>query len=72
MDISTLLADPVALRLECIKSAPKLITLIVKAVQPSAICPRCHYASTRVHSHYTRTVADLPWHGIAVRLLLYT
>jgi transposase len=69
MDISTLLADPVALRLEYIQPAPKLITLVVKAVQPSAECPRCRYASTRIHSRYTRTVADLPWHGITVRLL---
>lgn len=37
MDISTLLADPVALRLAYIQPAPKLITLIVKAVQPSAV-----------------------------------
>lgn len=26
-----------------------------------ASCPRCHALSTRVHSRYTRTVADLPW-----------
>lgn len=71
MDISTLLADPVAFSLECIKSAPKLITLIIKAVQPKAECPRCHYPSTRIHSRYVRTVADLPWHGIAVRLELH-
>lgn len=72
MDISTLLADPVALRLEYIQPGPKMITLVVKAVQPGSACPRCRRASTRVHSRYTRTVADLPWHGIAVRLLLYT
>jgi transposase len=72
MDISTLLADPVALRLEYVKSAPQVITLVVKAVQPSAACPRCQCASARVHSRYTRTAADLPWHGIAVRLRLHT
>lgn len=72
MDISTLLADPVALRLEYVKPTPKLITLVVKAIQPNAECPRCHYASTRIHSRYARKVADLPWHGIAVQLLLHT
>lgn len=28
--------------------------------------------SARVHSRYTRAVADLPWHGVAVRLELHT
>lgn len=72
MDISTLLADPVALRLEYVQSAPKLITLIVKAARPSAACPGCHNVSARIHSRYVRTVADLPWHGITVRLRLHT
>lgn len=26
-----------------------------------AACPQCHQASSRIHSRYTRTVADLPW-----------
>lgn len=34
--------------------------------------PRCHRLSTRVHSYYARRVADLPWHGVAVRLDLRT
>lgn len=35
---------------------------------PEACCPLCHQRSAHVHSHYIRQVADLPWHGIAVRL----
>ena len=41
-------------------------------MRAQAECPRCHLPSTRVHSHYMRTVADLPWHGVAVRLDLRT
>lgn len=37
----------------------------------AAACPRCHQLSMRVHSHYQRTVADLPWAGRTVRLLLH-
>jgi len=46
--------------------------LIISAVstQPSACCPLCSSAATRVHSHYTRTIADLPCAGQHVRLLL--
>jgi hypothetical protein len=31
-------------------------------------CPLCGRGSSRVHSRYTRTVSDLPWHGISVEL----
>ncbi len=30
------------------------------------ICPVCRHGSSRVHSRYSRTVSDLPWHGISV------
>lgn len=48
------------------------MTLVVKTARPQAECPRCHHLSTRVHSYYIRTVADLPWHGVAVKLELRT
>src|SRR5215213_6648371 len=86
MDPATLLADPEAIRLEKIiqhHSSLTLVlekiiqhhsslTLVVKATRTQAECPRCHRPSSRVHSYYIRTVADLPWHGIAVRLELHT
>ncbi|MEJ7617319.1 MAG: ISL3 family transposase, partial [Pyrinomonadaceae bacterium] len=71
MHISTLLADPEAIRLDHIVSAEKSVTLVVTAGQPGARCPRCAVSSARVHSLYTRCVADLPWHGVAVRLELH-
>jgi len=37
----------------------------------AARCPACGPLSGRVHSRYTRTVADLPWRGIAVTLRVH-
>src|SRR5215218_4206156 len=70
MDPSTLLADPTSIRLEKVIQHHSSLTLVVKATQPQPECPRCHRPSTRVHSYYTRKVADLPWHGVSVRLEL--
>jgi transposase len=72
MDPATLLADPTSIRLEKIIQHPSSLTLVVEATQPRPECPRCHRPSTRVHSYYTRTVADLPWHGVSVCLRLHT
>jgi transposase len=72
MNAPTWLADPRQLRLQCISTSEKTITLIATTIQPRASCPRCHQSSTRIHSRYVRTVADLPWLGVAVRLELHT
>jgi transposase len=72
MQISNLLADPEAIHLEKIIQHHSSLTLVVTATRVEAECPRCHLPSTRVHSYYTRTVADLPWHGVAVQLHLRT
>lgn len=72
MDPATLLADPTSIRLEKIIQCPNSLTLVVRATRRQAECPRCHRLSTRVHSYYTRCVADLPWHGVTVRLDLRT
>lgn len=42
---------------------------LVSARLPAA-CPCCGTPTTRVHSRYTRTLADLPWAGLAVHLHL--
>ena len=71
-EVTTLLADPHAISLQTIRSNEKSITLVVRVSQRIAQCPRCQHTSTRVHSHYVRHVADLPWHGVAVRMELHT
>lgn len=70
MQISSLPADPEAIRLEKIIQHDSSLTLVVRTTPTQAECPRCHRPSARVHSYYTRKVTDLPWHGVAVRLAL--
>src|SRR5918912_1836342 len=67
-----LLADPTSIRLEKIIQHDSSLTLVVRTTRARAECPRCHRPSARVHSYYTRSVPDLPWHGVAVRLHLRT
>jgi transposase len=62
-----LLTDPTSVRLEKIIQHDCSLTLVIRAKRAQVECPRCHHASTRVHSYYTRSVTDLPWHGVAIR-----
>ncbi len=68
MDITTLVADPTAINISHFVSEPQSVTVVVQAVRPQATCPKCQHPSTSLHSHYQRTVADLPWHGVRVRV----
>jgi transposase len=47
------------------------LTLTATATTSAANCPRCGSASSRVHSHYSRTPRDLPLVGYALRLVLH-
>lgn len=44
------------------------LTILASSAATGAACPRCGRRSDRVHSHYVRTLADLPWATLAVRL----
>jgi len=46
------------------------VTILMRATASIGVCPLCGQPSSQVHSHYTRTLADLPWHGTPVRLQL--
>jgi len=48
------------------------IILIVRTCGDHASCPRCGQPSARVHSHYHRTLADLPWAGIPTHISLWS
>lgn len=48
----------------------KKLTLEISTVSQEAICPDCHQPSSRIHSHYLRTVRDLPVSGHTVVLLV--
>lgn len=70
MSTQTLLPDPSALTLDGIAAEGGAIVFFVRAAAPAAACPGCGRPSRRVHSHYGRVLADLPWQGVPVRLLL--
>ena len=46
------------------------VTIHASTENPTAECPLCGRPSRRIHGLYTRTLADLPWSGIPVRLRL--
>jgi len=64
--------DPTTLRLEAcaVDDAAAQITLRVRSTQATAPCPLCTTPAQRIHSHYERTLADLPGLAYRVRLQL--
>ncbi len=69
---STLLPDPTCLHLCQLEAEGRVITATVKTSTPEAWCPLCSSRSEKVHSHYLRMLADLPWMGCAVQLHVHT
>jgi transposase len=53
-----------------VDEATAQLTLCLTSPQPWGYCPRCRYPTRRIHSRYERTVADLPWAHLRVRLHL--
>jgi len=70
MNTATLLPNPDRFHLEYIACSDNTLTITVTSVQKTAPCPICGQSSQRIHSRYQRTLADLPWNQIAVRIHL--
>src|SRR5215212_7217037 len=68
----TVIADhellPKGLRLESLRVGTDRVSISVASGAKRSRCPVCGRGSSRVHSRYSRTVSDLPWHGISVEL----
>lgn len=47
------------------------ITLTLRTTSPTASCPSCGTASSRIQSRYTRVLRDLPSIGRPLRLILH-
>ena len=47
------------------------ITLTLRTTSPTASCPSCGTASSRIQSRYTRTLRDLPSVGHPIRLIMH-
>src|SRR5262249_30814156 len=68
---ATILPDPACLHLLGLSADAATITATVRTTATTARCPLCDQPATQVHSRYTRRLADLPWHGVAMRLVLH-
>jgi transposase len=70
--LACLLPDATTLRLAAchVDTTSAQITLLVRSTQAHVPCPLCALPSRRIHSRYTRTLADLPWAAYRVRLQL--
>lgn len=66
----TLLPKIPGLRLAETTVDAEAVSLTLASTSLPAACPACGQKTARLHSHYERTVADLPWGGRGVRLLL--
>jgi transposase len=64
--------DPACVHIEGIRPDADGLTIIMRTSRPSVPCPDCEQLTERVHSWYQRTIADLPWQGLAVRFQLHT
>ena len=69
--LKRLLPETIGLQLQQVEITEEDLLLVVKATERESKCPVCGVASTRVQSHYQRTLQDLPWGGLRVRLRLH-
>lgn len=69
-DTSPLCPAPSELRVDHVTYAAPELIITASARRHLVRCPACGHASARVHSRYQRTLSDLPWHGLRVRLVL--
>jgi transposase len=66
----TLFSLPVDMCLADVCLENETLTLVLKSSQTSAVCPECTHPSIRIRGRYTRTLADLPCQGRAMRVRL--
>jgi transposase len=67
---TSLLPNTTDLALEDVTIGATEVVAALLATRTAAPCPLCGYLSDRIHSHYQRTLADLPWSSHRVRLVL--
>src|SRR5215472_3513813 len=68
--IKWLMPSCLPLKLQELVVTDEDVTLMLVSSQSAACCPLCTEPSTRVQSHYRRTLQDLPWGSLRVQLQL--
>ena len=66
----SLVPNTAEVALVCLRPQGGAIQMQLRTCRPSSTCPACGTASHRVHSRYSRRMADLPWEGLPVVILL--
>jgi transposase len=72
MKQGTLIPNTAEVKLVCLRQIAGAIQMELRACRAFSECPGCGGVSTQVHSRYWRTIADLPWQGLPVHILLQT
>lgn len=71
MPSSPLLPLPTGLEITAIETIDDLLVVQIVSTKRCSYCPLCFCPATRIHSRYTRVVADLPCAGFRVQLRLH-
>jgi transposase len=68
--LTNLLPEPESIVVEKVEIEEEIKQIIctVSAIGAVASCPVCRIVTTRLHSHYKRSLADLAWAGSPVRI----
>lgn len=66
-----LLPWPTLLQLDAVNLDETTITCTLATLHETADCPQCAQPSHAKHSRYVRSVADLPWAGMKIRLAIH-
>ena len=72
MHPGTLIANSAEVELMCLRQRAGAIEVELRTCRRTASCPHCGTASARIHNRYRRKLADLPWEGVPVRIVLQT
>ena len=59
---------PADLLVQQVLPEPDRVVILSRPTAAASVCPLCGKTSARVHSHYQRHLADLPWQGRVVVL----
>src|SRR6266571_7631341 len=71
MTSSPFLPLPPGLEILATESIDDLLRVEVISTRNGSRCPLCFHLAVRIHSRYTRVVADVPCAGFQVQLVLY-
>jgi len=71
MNVRSLLGLPEELEVVDGDITEKMITVVAVSTQTAPCCPLCGTTASRIHSHYSRQLADVPCAQKRVRLILH-